>query len=275
MGLALSTYYYKPKTSEKVKAMRDADLRDKIEAIHLKFPTYGYRRIAKTLLREGLRVNTKRIRRVMQENSLFPTLKKAFRISTTDSNHNYLIHPNRLPGMKLTAVNQVWVADITYIRILTGFVYLAAVMDLYSRKIIGWGVSMKINAELCLDALKMAIEDRKPSKGCIHHSDRGVQYACYDYVDTLKEHEFQISMSRKGNPYDNAFMESFMKTLKTDEVYLWEYESMKDVIERLPIFIEEVYNKKRLHSSLGYRPPEEFESVVEKMKTKDRPLLEL
>ena len=159
-------------------------------------------------------------------------------------------------------LNQVWVADITYIRILTGFVYLAVILDVFSRRIVGWAISKSIDRRLVMGALEMAIELRKPPPGTIHHSDRGVQYACREYVDLLQQNGFTISMSRSGNPYDNAFAESFMKTLKRDEVYLWEYESFIDVAERIPYFIEDVYNRKRVHSGIGYLPPVEFEAIL-------------
>jgi transposase InsO family protein len=153
-------------------------------------------------------------------------------------------------------------------------VYLAAILDLYSRRVIGWAISKRIDTELCLAALEMALENRQP-RGCIHHSDRGVQYASARYVELLRQHDLQISMSRKGNPYDNAFMESFYKTLKYEEVHLADYDTYDDVINRLPFFMEEVYNRKRLHSSIGYVPPAEFEADVLKMKPADRPVLNL
>ena len=168
----------------------------------------------------------------------------------------------------------MWASDFTYIRIENGFVYLAVILDLYSRKVIGWAISKRIDGQLALDALKMAIERRKPPRGVIHHSDRGVQYLCDAYTAHLKANGFHISCSRKGNPYDNAFVESFMKTLKDNEVYLWNYKTILDVIDSLPRFIEEVYNKKRLHSSLGYVPPEEFENNL-RNETVSRSMLEI
>jgi putative transposase len=174
----------------------------------------------------------------------------------------------------IRGMNDVWVADIIYIRIRSSFVYLAAILDLYSRRIVGWAISKRIDTELCVTALRMALETRN-ARGCIHHSDRGVQYAAATYVALLRQHGLQISMSAKGNPYDNAFMESFYKTLKYEEVHLWNYETYEDVIERLPFFLEEVYNRKRLHSSIGYVPPNEFEAAVQIMKPADRPVLNL
>ena len=207
-------------------------------------------------------MNKKKILRIMQDYGLKALIWRGFKVKTTDSDHNYGYAPNRLPGMQLTGVNQVWVVDITYIRILTCFVYLAVVMDLYSRKVVGWAISLRIDAALCLTALDVAIEDRKPEPGLVHHSDRGVQYACDDYRKRLDDHGLIPSMSAKGYCYDNAFMESWFKTLKAEEVYLTEYETIDDVTKAVPRFIEDVYNSKRSHSSLGYYSPEEFEQLA-------------
>jgi putative transposase len=182
-------------------------------------------------------------------------------VKTTDSNHGYRIYPNLVKELEVKGCNQVWVADITYIRILTGFLYLAVVLDLFSRKVIGWAISEQIDARLTLAALRMALEQRGSVEGCIHHSDRGVQYACHAYVEELRGAKIRISMARKGNPYDNAVAESFMKTLKYEEVYLWDYQSVEDVMRRMPYFLQEVYNQKRLHSALGYVTPQEFEEA--------------
>ena len=275
IGLSVSSFYYQSKNSTAEHAFRDAEIRDKIEQLHVDFPGYGYRRIYAQFLRDGLRINAKKIRRIMREFKLFPVMWRGFKIATTDSNHSHRIYPNLLKGKPVNRVNQVWVADITYIRILTEFIYLAVVMYSYSRKILGWAISKKIDRNLCIEALKGALESRQSPAGCIHHSDRGVQYASDDYIALLRQAGFEISMSAKGNPYDNAFMESFMKTLKYEEIHLNEYETWDDVKNRLPQFIEQVYNKKRLHSSLGYLPPEEFEQVIQNMKPANRPVLSL
>lgn len=263
MGLSTSTYYNRPKVSRAVRDKRDADLRDKIEFVQAEYSAYGYRTVRIQLSRHyRLVVNEKRIRRIMRKYSLFQEVKRRF-ISTTDSNHKHPVYPNLLKGLEVTGINQVWVADITYIRIMTGFVYLAVILDIFSRRVVGWALSKWIDHELTVSALKTAIAARNPAPGIIHHSDRGVQYACGDYVKVLNEHQFKISMSRTGNPYDNAFAESFMKTLKKEEVYLWEYESFTDVVERIPLFIETVYNRKRVHSGIQYLPPVEFEAILQ------------
>lgn len=260
MGLARSTYYYRSRQKSIGAKKEAADLRDRIEQIVVEFARYGYRRVTHQLKREGWKVNHKRVARLMREQSLQCQIKRRW-VKTTDSEHGYRVYPNLLKGLEVRGRNQVWVADITYIRILTGFLYLAVVLDLFSRKVIGWALSEQIDAELTLAGLRMALAERGAVKGCIRHSDRGVQYACHAYVAELEAAGMRISMARKGNPYDNAAAESFMKTLKYEEVYLWDYHSLEDVKHRIPYFLQQVYNHKRLHSALGYVTPEEFEQA--------------
>lgn len=261
IGLSPSTYYYQPKRSRTSREREDAGLRDAIEAIQADFPQAGYRTVQQYLKRRGRFIGERRIRRVMKQFSLHAEIKRAF-VATTDSDHSHRVYPNLLPGKCLTGINQVWAADITYIRIVNGFVYLAVILDLFSRRVIGWAISKHIDAELACAALKHAIRLRQPPAGCVHHSDRGVQYLCHDSVAILTEHKFAISNSAKGNPYHNAFAESFMKTLKQEEVYLANYETYLDVLENLPTFIEEVYNEKRVHSGIDYHTPSELEEKI-------------
>lgn len=268
MGLPKSTYYYQLKNEPKVKLreVRDAQARDLIDSVHIDFPVYGYRKLHAELLRRGILLNEKKIRRIQAKFGLFATQVRKW-IKTTDSRHKLKKFPKLIsPATLITDVNQVWVSDITYVRILTGFIFVAVILDLCSRKVVGWGISKRINADLTVQALKMAIETRKPDPGCIHHSDQGVQYCSEDYIELLTEWKFQISMSRKGNPYDNAWAESFMRILKYEEIYLSEYETYEDVVNRLPRFLEEIYNRKRIHSSIGYLTPEEFECQIMKRK---------
>ena len=270
MGLARASYYHNPKR-EVLQLKRDMELRSKIEEIHTELPGYGYRRVREHLLREGITVNTKRIRRVMKSYSLFSSVQKLFK-RRGERLGKRLVFPNLIRGKKLTGANQVWATDITFIKLLHEYIYVSAIIDVYTRKIVGWSVSKDLSHKFCLESLQVAIRKYKPPQGIIHHSDRGVQYACEIYVDYLKSQGFEISMSRVATPEDNAFIESFFKTLKKEEVYVKEYETMNDVIKHLPKFIDQIYNRKRLHSSLGYKTPEEFEMEMLKTKLANRPI---
>jgi putative transposase len=239
-------------------------IKGEIENIVLDFPRYGYRRVKVELHRRGSNVNHKVVYDIMKENDLLCS-KKRFVPRTTDSEHNLPVYLNLTKDMVITGINQYWAADITYIRLEGEFVYLAAIIDVYSRKCIGWKLGRDIDAKLAIAALDMALLSRKGTdiSNLIHHSDQGVQYASLEYVSRLKEKGIRISMSRKGNPYDNAFAESFFKTFKYEEVYLWEYETFDMAYKNIKKFIEIVYNRKRVHSSLGYITPEEFEKSEE------------
>jgi len=235
-------------------------LRDAIEGIVLEFPGYGYRRVTHALRREGWTINTKRVLRVMREESLLCQLKRRF-VVTTDSRHGFPRYPNLLRERVVDGPNQAWVADLTYVRLPTEFVYLATILDVWSRRCVGWDLSRHIDTDLTLAALECAIAMRSPAPGLIHHSDHGVQYASTRYVARLEQRGAQISMAAVGNPYQNALAESFFATLKREEVSLHDYQSYAEAEANLERFIDEVYNHKRLHSSLGYRPPSEFEAL--------------
>lgn len=237
----------------------EMELRDEMQKIAVEWPAYGYRRITEELQKRGFAVNHKRVLRMMREDNLLCVRRRAFAV-TTDSRHNLPVYPNLARETKPTAINQLWVADITYTRLRTEFVYLAVVLDAFSRRVIGWALGRTLEAGLAITALRMAMVERQPSPGLVHHSDRGVQYASHEYTEMLKQHHTTISMSRKGNPYDNAACESFMKTLKQEEVYRNDYRDFHEARASIGEFLENVYNQKRLHSALGYIPPAEFES---------------
>lgn len=234
------------------------DLRSQIQRIALRWPAYGYRRVHAELLRQGWTVNHKRILRWMRVDNLLCLRRRKF-ILTTDSKHGLPIYPNLAGGMALTGIDQLWVADITYIRLQVEFVYLAVVLDAFSRRCIGWALRRSLEAALALEALLMALTQRRPRPGLVHHSDRGVQYAAQDYTAQLQQHGIRISMSRVATPYDNARAESFMKTLKYEEIYRTEYRNLEEARASIGEFLEKIYNQQRLHSALGYCPPLEFE----------------
>jgi putative transposase len=258
LGISRSWLYERSHTP--TQAERDIALRDIIEQVVLEFPGYGYRRVTAELQRQQWTVNHKRVRRIMRQEALLCQLKRGW-VATTDSRHGLQTYPNLLAGLAVERANQAWVADITYIRLPTAFVYLACVLDAWSRRCIGWQLSRTIDTQLTLAALNQAITLRQPEAGLIHHSDRGVQYASAAYVECLVGIGARVSMSARGNPYDNAKAESFFKTLKREEVYLNQYETFDDAEGQIGCFIDDVYNQKRLHSSLGYRPPVEYESL--------------
>ena len=239
----------------------DLDLRDAIQRIALEWPSYGRPRITAELRRRGWKVNPKRVYRLMREDNLLCVRKRKF-VVTTDSNHGRKVYPNLAGEMVLTGIDQLWVADITYIRLQSEFVYLAVVIDAYSRRVIGWALDRTVEDDLTLAALRRALELRRPATGLVHHSDRGSQYASGDYTDLLKAHGCEISMSHKASPWENAGCESWMKTLKAEEVYRQEYRDLAEAWASIAQFIDKVYNQKRLHSALGYRPPVEFEQVL-------------
>lgn len=246
----------------------DLELRKQVQTISLQWPGYGYRRVKEELQRHGRLMNHKPLQRLRREENLQCVRRRAY-VRTTDSNHGLRVYPNLAGKMVLSDINQLWVADITYIRLRTEFVYLAVILDAYSRRVIGWELSNSMSAALTLSALRQALRERQFAPGLVHHSDRGVQYAAADYTQLLLEHKIQISMSRRGNPYDNPQAESFMKTFKYEEVYRSEYRNQTEVRTSIGTFLEQVYNQQRLHSALCYVPPAEFERELLKAKVSE------
>jgi transposase InsO family protein len=258
-GVSRASYYRR----FEARAPREADveLTSQIQLLSLRHKFYGYRRITAVLRRSGMVINAKRVQRLMREDNLTAMRRKPFAPATSDSRHGFLIVPNLLRGLVPSGPDQIWVADITYVRLREAFAYLAVILDGFSRKVVGWALAPHLDASLAMEALDHALADRKPKPGSlIHHSDRGVQYASIEYRQRLAGHDITVSMSRPGNPYDNAKAESFMKTLKTEEVDSRSFKDIKDARRYIGAFIDTVYNTQRLHSALGYRPPLEFEN---------------
>jgi putative transposase len=266
-GVSRAGYYRHFEASAPARA--DTELRDCIQRLSLKHRHYGYRRIAAQLRREGQIVNAKRVLRLMREDNLLCLRACPFVPRTTDSHHGFAVVPNLTRGLRPTGVDQLWVADITYVRLGEAFVYLAIVLDAFSRKVIGWAIDDHLEARLAVEALDMALLARNPpADSLIHHSDRGVQYASGDYTDRLQARDIAISMSRVANPYDNAKAESFMKTLKAEEVNGKAYATLDEARRDIGKFIDTLYNTDRLHSALGYKPPVEFEAELSQSRNR-------
>jgi putative transposase len=244
----------------------DMNLRSQMQGIALRWPAYGYRRVHAELLRQGWTINHKRVLRLLRADNLLCVRRRKFMLGTTDSRHGLPIYPNLAAAMMLTSIDQLWVADITYIRLPWEFVYLAVLLDAFSRRCLGWALQRSLDSALVLKALRMALARRRPRPGLVHHSDRGVQYASRDYTTQLEQHGIRISMSRLATPYDNAQAESFMKTLKYEEVYRTEYRDLEEAKALIKQFLEKIYNQRRLHSALGYRPPLEFERSLRPLR---------
>jgi putative transposase len=259
-GVSRAGFYRSLQTEQPVE--EDMEVRSTIQKIFAEHKRrYGYRRVSAELRRRGMPVNHKRVARIMRDDNLLAVQPRAF-VVTTEPDHELEVHLNLASRMKLTGVNQLWVADITYIRLKREFVYLAVILDAFSRKVVGWELGRTLTARLAMAALEKALGERKPPPGLVHHSDRGIQYASGAYVAVLRQHGMIPSMSRPANPYDNASCESFMKTLKREEIQANEYCDLDHLRENIAMFIENYYNRVRLHSALGYRPPVEFEQTV-------------
>lgn len=258
-GVSRASYYRRWQVRQPTQ--EEMAVRDRVQRLALRYRYYGYRRIAVLLQREGWIVNHKRVLRLMREDNLLSLRRRKF-VITTGSNHEWHIYPNAARRMEVTGLDQLWVADITYVRLQREFIYLAVILDAYSRRVVGWSISRNLDSTVAQQALANAIRKRRPQAGLVHHSDRGWQYACHDYVALLAGHGIEVSMSRPGNPYDNAFAETFMKTLKTEEVDASQYRSFAEAQQSIGGFIESFYNGERLHSALGYRNPAEFERAI-------------
>ena len=257
VGVSRASYYRR--WQQRKPTEEEMAVRDRVQWLALKHRYYGYRRISRLLRREGWVINHKRVLRLMREDNLLSLRRRKF-VVTTDSTHSWQVYPNLARTMQLSGINQLWVADITYVRLQQEFIYLAVIVDVYSRRVVGWNLSRQLDSGLAQQALDMALEQRRPAPGLVHHSDRGVQYACGEYIKRLETGGITISMSRPGNPYDNAWAESFMKTLKAEAVDGRRYRNFNDARSSIRTFIEDVYNPQRLHSALEYRSPIEFEA---------------
>jgi len=259
-GVSRAGFYRELEQSAGVE--QDMELRSEMQRIAVQHRRrYGYRRMRLELKKSGFEVNHKRVLRLMREDNLLSLRPRKF-VVTTQSGHRLQVYLNLAGRMKLTGINQLWVADITYIRLRSEFVYLAVMLDAYSRKVIGWALERTLATVLILTALRQALAERQPPPGLVHHSDRGLQYASAEYVQVLQQHGIQLSMSRAGNPYDNATCESWIKTLKVEEIYVNQYQDLEDLRNHVQEFIEQYYNRSRLHSALDYRSPEEFEQQL-------------
>jgi len=257
-SLSLSRAEYYRHSNRRELAEQNVELRQAIQEIAADMPAYGYRRITAQLARNGVVANHKRVLQLMRKDGLLCVRKPAF-VNTTQSQHSFTIYPNLVPDLNVNGPDQLWVADITYIHLRRDLFYLAVILDAFSRRVIGWQMDSTLGAQLTVTALQKALAQRTITPHLVHHSDRGTQYAANVYTNLLKEHGIRISMSRSGNPYDNAQAERFIKTLKYEEIYLNEYDNLAEARFCIGQFLDEVYNHKRLHSKLGYVPPAEFE----------------
>jgi len=259
-GVSRASFYRSWEQQEPTAA--EMAVRHAIQRAAIAHRYYGYRRIAAHLQHQGFMVSAKKVRRLMREDNLVAIRRRKF-VVTTDSDHRFRVHPNLAQSLELTSINQLWVADLTYLRLEQEFAYLAVVLDAYSRRVVGWALGRTLGVSLTLEALERAIADRQPKPGLVHHSDQGVQYACQSYVDRLESCGAVLSMSRPGRPWENGRCESFIKTLKHEELDARQYHTLEELRDHVTEFIEQIYNLKRLHSALAYRSPIEFEKQYE------------